>query len=54
MRVCEKHRERATETLKSLKTGTEYDLCLKCEAELAEILQEQPEKANKRGRKRIT
>jgi hypothetical protein len=30
MRVCEKHRERATEVLKSLIFGTEYDLCPKC------------------------
>lgn len=38
MRVCAKHREPATETLKSYKTGTEYDLCPVCEAELEEIL----------------
>lgn len=56
MRICEKHRERATVTLKNLKDGTEYDLCPKCEAELYEILNEKPkipaEKGEELGRKR--
>lgn len=56
MRICEKHRERASETLVSRKTGTEYDLCPKCEAELFEILNEKPEipaeKGEELGRKR--
>ena len=38
MRICEKHRERASEILKSQKTGEEFDLCSKCEVELREIL----------------
>ena len=60
MRVCAKHREPATETLKSYKTGTEYDLCPVCEAELDGILNGQlivipkVQKEVKRGRKRIT
>jgi hypothetical protein len=53
MRVCEKHRERATETLTSKKIGTEYDLCPICEAELAEILNGKPTEGEESGRKRI-
>ena len=54
MRICEKHRERAVEILISSKTGTEYDLCAVCVAELEEILQgnPEPEKVKTRGRKR--
>ena len=50
-RFCEKHMARATETLFSKKTGTEYDLCPTCEAELEEILKKKPEKEVKHGRK---
>lgn len=50
MRVCAKHRENATETLTSRKTGTEYDLCPRCEAELEEILNG---KGESDGRKRV-
>ena len=56
MRVCEKHLCRATETLKSLRDGTEYDLCSQCLEELREILFENPPKEpkeEKRGRKRV-
>lgn len=49
MRVCAKHRKDAVETLKSLKDGTEYDLCSACAEELQEILRGKPEV--KRGRK---
>jgi hypothetical protein len=52
MRICEKHRERATETLVSQKTGTEYDLCPICIDEMAEILTENPIKGEEIGRKR--
>ncbi len=38
MRICLKHREKASETLKSMKTGEEFDLCPQCEAELREIV----------------
>jgi hypothetical protein len=53
MKVCEKHWERATDTLVSKKTGTEYDLCEVCEKELAEILHEQVKQGEPDGRKRI-
>jgi hypothetical protein len=43
MRICEKHRERATEVLRSLKTGEEFDLCPQCETDLREILHEKPD-----------
>jgi Zn-finger nucleic acid-binding protein len=53
MRVCELHRERATETLVSRKTGIEYDLCPACEAMLAEMLNGEDVKLEKRrGRNR--
>lgn len=52
MRVCAKHMKPATETLKSYKTGTEYDLCPVCEAELESILNGKPKEEVKRGRKR--
>lgn len=51
-RFCEKHMKRATETLFSKKTGTEYDLCPECEAELAAILQPPLGKEAEIGRKR--
>jgi hypothetical protein len=55
MRVCEKHRERAIETLRSLATGTEYDLCAVCLKELSDILNEKLNEnqhiEGKRGRK---
>lgn len=38
MRVCEKHMNRAVETLVSRMTGTEYDLCDECLKELEKIL----------------
>lgn len=38
MRICLKHREKASETLKSMKTGEEFDLCPQCEVELREIV----------------
>ena len=38
MRVCLKHFKSATDTLKSLKTGEEFDLCPTCEQELREII----------------
>ena len=53
MRVCEKHHTRATETLFSKKTGTEYDLCATCEAELEEILNGKSESGENIGRKRV-
>lgn len=64
-RFCEKHMARATETLISRKTGTEFDLCPACEVEFAAILYGESElsesgakkinaalKEVKRGRKR--
>jgi hypothetical protein len=53
MRICEKHRERATDTLLSKKYGTEFDLCPTCEVELEEILQGKPTLEKIDGRKRI-
>ena len=38
MRVCRKHFKEASEILKSLKTGEEYDLCPICEVEIREII----------------
>ena len=38
MRVCQKHFKGASETLKSLKTGEEFDLCPECEKEIREII----------------
>lgn len=38
MRVCVKHMKLASETLRSLKTGEEFDLCPDCELELREII----------------
>jgi hypothetical protein len=38
VRVCPKHFKPATESLKSLKTGEEFDLCPICEQELREII----------------
>lgn len=38
MRVCRKHFKEASEVLKSLKTGEEYDLCPICETEIREII----------------
>ena len=38
MRICLKHRNQASETLKSMKTGEEFDLCPQCEQELREIV----------------
>lgn len=52
-RFCEKHMNRATDTLISKKTGTEYDLCPICEDELAEIMQGKPDKEAEYGRKRV-
>ena len=43
MRVCEKHFKRAVETLKSLNTHEEFDLCEECRDELREILRGRPE-----------
>jgi uncharacterized protein with PIN domain len=43
--------KKASETLVSRKTGTEYDLCPTCESELEEILQGKPKEEVKRGRK---
>lgn len=54
MRVCELHREKAIETLKSLKDGTEYDLCPQCAEIIKEIMRGKPENEVKRGRKRAT
>ena len=42
MRVCQKHMVKASESLKSLKTGEEFDLCPQCEIELREILNGKP------------
>lgn len=53
MRICEKHREKATDTLVSRKTGTEYDLCSICETELAEILHGKSDKGEEDGRRRV-
>jgi hypothetical protein len=50
MRVCQKHREPATITLRDLRSGTEYDLCPICAAEMEIILNGKPEE-KKRGRK---
>jgi hypothetical protein len=38
MRVCAKHFKPATDTLKSFKTGEEFDLCPQCEIEIREII----------------
>ena len=38
MRVCAKHFKPATEVLRSLKTGEEFDLCGDCEKELRDII----------------
>ena len=38
MRVCEKHIDRAVDTLVSKKDGTEYDVCQECLTNLQEIL----------------
>lgn len=38
MRVCELHHARAVEILRSLKDGTEYDLCQLCLESLQGIL----------------
>jgi hypothetical protein len=51
LRICEKHRERAIETLFSKKTGTEYDLCSICLDELEEILSGNPTKEEKSKQK---
>ena len=43
MRVCAKHFKQASETLKSLKTSEEFDLCPECELELREIINGPPD-----------
>ena len=52
-RFCEKHMKRATDTLTSRKTGTEYDICEICEDELVEIMCEKPKQGELDGRKRV-
>ena len=53
MRICLKHREKATATLENKRTGEEFDLCLTCEADLVEILKEKPISEVNDGRKRV-
>jgi hypothetical protein len=52
-RFCEKHMERAVETLFSKRDGQEYDLCSVCLQELAEILNGKPNQGEEIGRKRV-
>jgi uncharacterized protein with PIN domain len=40
VRVCEKHRERAVETWKVLKTDEEIDLCPQCLESVRTVLRE--------------
>ncbi len=54
MRVCELHRERSVETLRSMKDGQEYDMCQECMDALRKYFSEQifPKPELNRGRKR--
>jgi len=53
MRVCQKHLKKATETLKSLKTGEEFDLCPQCETEIREIIYGSAETSPAESEKRV-
>ena len=53
MRICIKHRMKASVTLEDKRTGTEYDLCPDCEQELIGILTEKKVIEDDDGRKRV-